>query len=277
MSRRPRRLLAASAALVLALSATAWGQWGFGRLPEGPGVPARFPEPNFGDGAFAVCKLMFSSVRSEAQGMGWATDYPYAGHNLMIRLGELTKTAISRDDHGEPNYWVVEATDPALFRCPFLMAADAGTMGLNGDEIDGLRNYLLKGGFFWADDFWGTDAWNQFTGQMKRVLPEYSVVDVPSEHPIRRTLYTIDELPQITNINLWRRYGGDTRERGWDSPHANFRMIADEHNRIMVLMTHNTDIADSWERETEEREFFLQFAPGGYAVGVNVALYTMTN
>ena len=99
-------------------------------------------------------------------------------------------------------------------------------------------------------------------GQMKRVLPEYSIADVPPDHPIRRTLYTIAELPQITNINLWRRYGGDTRERGWDSPHANFRMIADQSNRIMVLMTHNTDIADSWERETEEREFFLRFAPG---------------
>ncbi len=277
MAAHVRRLAAASVALMLALTATAWAQWGWGRLPEGPGVPARFPDPNFGDGAFTICKLMYTSVRSEAQGMGWATDYPYAGHNLMIRLGELTKTPISLDKRGEPSYWVVQATDPALFRCPFLMAADAGTMGLNHDEVAGLREYLLKGGFFWSDDFWGTDAWVQFSGQMKRVLPEYEIVDVPPDHPVRRTLYTLDDIPQITNINLWRRYGGDTRERGWDSPHANFRMIADERHRILVLMTHNTDIADSWERETEDREFFLQFAPGGYAVGVNVALYTMTH
>ena len=29
--------------------------------------------------------------------MGWATDYPYAGINLMTRVSELTKTPISRD------------------------------------------------------------------------------------------------------------------------------------------------------------------------------------
>jgi hypothetical protein len=270
------RRLIITAAVSLALAATAWGQWDWGRLPEGPSVPARFADGSAADGAFSVCKLMYTSVRREAQGMGWATDYPYAGHNLMIRLSELTKTPVSFNHKAEPNYWVVRATDPALFRCPFLMAADAGTMGLEEDEVAALRKYLLKGGFLWSDDFWGTAAWEQFTSQMHRVLPEYRAVEVPVDHPIRRTLYTLDELPQITNINLWRRHGGDTRERGWDSPHANFRMIADEQNRVMVLMTHNTDVADSWERETENREFFLQFAPGGYAVGVNVALYAMT-
>jgi hypothetical protein len=81
----------------------------------------------------------------------------------------------------------------------------------------------------------------------------------------------------VTNINFWRRTGGYTSERGNDSPHANFRMIADEKGRIMVLMTHNTDLADSWEREAEDREFFLQFSPEGYAVGINVVLYALTH
>ena len=50
-------------------------------------------------------------------------------------------------------------------------------------------------------------------------------------------------------------------------------MIADDAGRIMVLMTHNTDIGDSWEREGEDHEFFLQFSPDGYALGINVVLY----
>jgi hypothetical protein len=58
---------------------------------------------------------------------------------------------------------------------------------------------------------------------------------------------------------------------------ANFRMIADSHGRIMVLMTHNTDIGDAWEREGEDHEFFLQFSPEGYAVGINAVLYTLTH
>ena len=40
-------------------------------------------------------------------------------HQPDDRVSELTKTPISRDDAGDPNYWVVSATDPALFRCPY--------------------------------------------------------------------------------------------------------------------------------------------------------------
>lgn len=252
-----------------------YSRWG--RLAEGPGVPARYPPEQFEDGAFTVCKIQYTSVRREDMGVGWATDYPYAGINLMQRLSELTKTPISRDKDGDPNYWVVHLTDAALFRCPFTIASDVGTMGLKEQEAARLRDYLLKGGFLWVDDFWGSAAWAQWTREIRRALPEFPIVDVPDDHPIRHQLYWVKELPQVTNINSWRRWGGDTRERGADSPFANFRMIADGKGRIMVVMTHNTDIGDSWEREGEDHEFFLQFSPDGYAVGVNVLIYAMTH
>ena len=66
--------------------------------------------------------------------MGWSTDYPYAGINLMTRVSELTKTPISRDTDGDPNYWVVRLTDDALFRCPFLMGTDVGTLEFSAVE-----------------------------------------------------------------------------------------------------------------------------------------------
>ena len=53
--------------------------------------------------------------------------------------------------------------------------------------------------------------------------------------------------------------------------------ITDAQGRVMVLMTHNTDIADSWEREGEEPEYFYAFSPNGYALGMNVAVYAMTH
>jgi hypothetical protein len=46
---------------------------------------------------------------------------------------------------------------------------------------------------------------------------------------------------------------------------------------LIVLMTHDTDIADAWEREGEDVRFFYQFSPEGYAVGLNVLLYAMTH
>jgi hypothetical protein len=112
---------------------------------------------------------------------------------------------------------------------------------------------------------------------MKKVLPEYEIEDVPAGHPIRRAMFELREIPQVTSINFWRRSGGTTSERGADSPHADFRMIAKRDGHIMVLMTHNTDIGDSWEREGEDPQFFLQFSPNGYALGINVVLYALTH
>jgi hypothetical protein len=248
-----------------------------GWIMEGPSVPPRFRPPGYHDVGFTHCKVMYRSVRREANGMGWSTDYPFAGINLLTRVKELTRTRISTDVDGEPNYWVVRLTDDALFQCPFTMATDVGTLAFSPEEAARLRAYLLKGGFLWVDDFWGSRAWQQWSDQMLQVLPEYRIVDVPPDHPIRHTMFNVETIPQVTSINWWRRNGGETSERGPDSPTANFRMIADQAGRIMVLMTHNTDIGDSWEREGEDREFFLQFSPEGYALGINVVLYGLTH
>jgi hypothetical protein len=270
-----RRRLVVASVLALGLASAASAQRF--RLREGPGVPPRFPAAHFGDGAFAHCKVMFSSNRPEPNGMGWATDYPYAGINLMVRLGELTKTPISLDGRGEPNYWVVRLTDDALFRCPFTMATDVGTADFSPAEAARLREYLLKGGFLWVDDFWGDLAWDQWAGELHKAVPEFPIVDVPPDHPIMHTLYQVDEVPQVSSINFWRRSGGSTAERGSESPHADVRMLCDDTGRILVLMTHNTDIGDSWEREGENYDFFLKFSPGGYAIGVNAVLYALSH
>ena len=58
-------------------------------------------------------------------------------------------------------------------------------------------------------------------------------------------------------------------ERGPDSLDVHLRAIRDAHGRVMVLMTHNTDVADSWEREGEDPAFFYQFSPNGYALGID--------
>lgn len=273
----PRYLIAAITLLASGFTASALAQRGWGRIPEGYGVPIQRMPSDYSDGRFAICKLMYRSVRSEWLGMGWATDYPYAAINLMTRVAELTKTTVSRNEEGDPNHWVVTASDPALFRCPYVMAADVGTLHWSDAEVEGMRAYLLKGGFLWVDDFWGTAAWQQWSREIKRVLPEYPIIDVPEDHAIRHMLYNLDEIPQVTAIQNWRGSGFSTSERGSDSPHANFRAIADERGRILVLMTHNTDIADSWEREGEDREYFLQFSPKGYSVGINVVLYALTH
>ena len=131
--------------LIGILVPASFAQWGWG-VGEG-NLPARFPPESMPDRDFAFCKVMYDQVRYEELGMGWSTDYPYAGINLMHRLEDLTTARISSDRHGQPNHWVVRLTDDELFQCPFIMASDVGTIGITGAEAVRLREYLLKGGF----------------------------------------------------------------------------------------------------------------------------------
>jgi hypothetical protein len=248
-ARRPRFaaiLLAAAPAITGSLFPGAaeaqFFRFGTTNVNLGDGLPDQ-------PGGFTFCRLAYYSVRSEPSGTGWDTDYPDAERNLSTRLAELTPVTPSRWSHGEPGFAVVSATDPELYRCPFLFTSDAGTMGLDDQEARALRDYLLKGGFFWVDDFWGNAAWNHWAREIGRVLPEYPIVDLPLDHPLFEIVYIVPKLPQIPSIRHWRNSGGGTSERGAESATPHIRAIMDENDRILVLMTHNTDIADGWERE----------------------------
>ena len=270
-----------AAALVLCMAGAAAAQ--FRRFPGGFGgfrrYPPRFPTANtFGHG-FNFCRGMYTSSRAEAGGQGWGTDYPDADINFSIRLGELTRTRISHDSEGRPDHLTVRLTDAALFQCPYLHMEDMGTATFSEREVVALRAYLFKGGFLWVDDFWGTLAWEQWSAEIGRVLPpeEYPIVDIPRVHPIYKAQFQIQEFPQIPSIQAWRGNPYDTSERGSDSAEPHFRAISDKHGNIMVLMTHNTDISDAWEREGEDPRYFYSFSPKGYAVGINAMMYAMTH
>ena len=264
----------AVATILLMAAAAVHAQFGGFRTR---GLPMATPE-SF-DGAFQFCRAAFRSSRG-GDGGGWGTDYPDADLNLSTRLGELTKTPISVDKRsGQPNHVIVPVNDPLLFRCPLIMMFEVGTLYLDDAEAANLRAYLLKGGFLWVDDFWGQYAWDVWESQIRKVLPSgaYPVKDLPLDHTIFHQVFTVARIPQIPSINYWLGSGGDTSERGPGSRPPHVRGIADERGRLMVLMTHNTDFGDSWEREGVSREYFLTFSVDGYAFGTNALVYAMTH
>jgi len=274
-----RRILAAALvalALATAVAAQDFGWFRGGRL-RGP--EPRFPTADSFDGYFNFCRGMYYSDRREAGGQGWWTDYSAADVNFSIRLSELTKTRVSKTADGQPNHLVVRLTDDELFQCPFVEMEDVGTARFSDEEVKRLRQYLLKGGFIWVDDFWGEEAWWQWVEEIQRVLPkkDYPIRPVTPDHPIFRTLFQVSKVPQIPSIAHWRRSGGETSERGAESAVPQMYAISDAHERILVMMTHNTDISDAWEREGEDPRFFYLFSPDGYAVGINVLMYAMTH
>lgn len=271
--RRRTRIVVFSLIAAVALSAAAEaqrrGRWFRGVI--------RTATPDSFDGRFNFCRVM-TSVSRMGDGGGWAVDYPRADVNLSIRLSELTKTQISLDTAGEPNHVVVRLTDPELFQCPFIMMTEVGTAYFDLDEAEQLRRYLLKGGFLWADDFWGSYAWEHWESEFSKVLSpaDYPIRELPVDHPLFRAQFNVSKVPQIPSINFW--YGtGATSERGSDSAQPHARGISDAKGRLLVLMTHNTDIGDSWEREGDDPTYFYTFSVDGYAFGINALLYAMAH
>ena len=265
--------------LVLLIATTASAQeWvrGYGRGFNR--VPPRLPKADSYDGSFSFCRGLFTQYRGEPSGSGWSTDYPDADVNFSIRLSELTKVSVGKQPTGDPNHIVVPLSHDYLFNCPYLLMSDVGTLRFSDLEVERVRAYLLKGGFIWVDDSWGSMAIQSWEREIGRVLPpnEYPVHDIPPDHPVFRMMFDVPKLPQIPSISHWRRSGGGTSERGYDSDTAMFRGISNPQGQLMVVMTHNTDISDAWEREGEDPEFFFSFSPDGYAVGLNIVLYSMT-
>jgi len=268
-----KKLVALVVILILGISAASFAQR---RGRRGGMQYVKRPEHITWNSDFTFCRLAFNQAY-DGDGGGWGVDYPRADMNLPIRLSELTKTPVNFDEHREPNHVVIQATEPELFKCPFVMITEVGAASFTPEEALALRSYLQKGGFMWADDFWGEYAWQHWERELRKVLPasEYPIIDVPMNHSIFHTLFDAKRFPQIPSIG-WV-YSGTTSERGSDSATPNARAIVDQKGRIIVFISHNSDFGDSYERESDDPTYFYNFSVEGYAIGINILLYAMTH
>ena len=167
----------------------------------------------------------------------WAIDYPKSDRQFMTVLKRLTNL----DAFDWEN--AVTLDNPALRRFPFLYALEVGYMSLRDEEIEGLRDYLMAGGFLVIDDFWGSREWAQFEYQMGLVFPNHPIIDLDLDHPVFNTFYDIDEILQVPAYGRYR--GGRTSERDGYVPYV--KGIEDHDGRLMVIINWNTDLGDAWE------------------------------
>ena len=182
--------------MLLALGGTALAQWGWQRMPP------RFLPDQPGHRDFTFSRGLYRSDRREPGGQGWHTDYPSAAQNLMVRLSELTTTRVGWDPRDSPDHIVVTLSDAKILDYPFLFMLDVGTLWLTDGEIVRLREYLLKEGFLWVDDFSGPHAWEQWVREIGKVLPasEYPILDILLDHPIHKTMFEVTAISKIPSI-----------------------------------------------------------------------------
>jgi hypothetical protein len=89
--------------------------------------------------------------------------------------------SVSLEDGGEVYNW------------PWLYAVQVGEWGLTPSQGKVLRDYLLHGGFFMADDFHGEEEFEVFVQRMKYVFPDRPLVDIPDNDPIFHTVFDLNE------------------------------------------------------------------------------------
>jgi len=77
--------------------------------------------------------------------------------------------------------------------------------------------------------------------------------------------------------------GGEGRRGRWfhgagagGGSGANWRGIYDDKGRLIAVMTHNSDLGDSWEN-ADDPKYPARFSALGIRIGVNYIVYAMTH
>lgn len=249
------------------------------------GVPDWESDKDFSQDVFTFVRIRYSSGYGgrgyrgrygrgfRGGGGGWATDYPDSDLNFSFRLHQLTSMEV------DPDGLVLELTDPRLFDYPFIYMLEPGRLVFSEEEVKILRNYLLNGGFLMVDDFWGEDEWYNFYYEIKRVFPDREPRELGLDHPIFHAVFVLKEKPQIPSIGVaiqGRDYGITWEREDAQIPH--YKEIKDDKGRTMVIICHNTDLGDGWEREGEDEWYFREFSEKkAYPLGINIVFYAMTH
>jgi Domain of unknown function (DUF4159) len=238
---------------------------------------------------FTFVRVMYDSVGGYGESwyryegrdwQRWETDFPRAELNLIQRLTELTSLKVA------PEPVVLRLDDPALFDHPFIFMSDVGWQDLSVVERDSLAAWLATGGFLWIDDFWGDAEWDNMVRNVGGLKPGWKWKPIAEDHSIMRNVYYLKKCPQVPARIFFAQSGLE-----WDPPgvhrspsgglrgvqNVHFSGLFDTHGRMMAVATHNTDIADGWEREGESEVFFERFSVYSYAMSINILFYALTH
>ncbi len=234
------------------LAYTEDGSHGFGRS-----VGPDYRCPEFGGGNFFP-----------RQGTGWSMDSPGADCKFMGGVHRLTGLDVW------PNPNMIEILDDAIFKFPYAYIVEPGGMDLTTNEAAQLREYLLRGGFIHADDFWGLDEKANFEYQMKKVFPEYSFEVLSTSDKIFHTFFDIDEIVQIPG-EYAACTGGPTYER-YDDKDARIYGLRNDKGRLMIVSTYNSDLGDAWEY-MDLPCYPAKYSGQAYRLGLDFMIYAATH
>ncbi len=220
-----------------------------------------------GNPEFTFARLVYTGLGPYGYYKAWYTDWPKSDRQFILGVRRLTNIQVA--EQGK----TVSATDPEIFRYPFIYSVECGHWNLTDAEASMLREYLKRGGFIFCDDFWGSWEWANFQENISRVLPGAKIVDLPLDHPVFHAYYDIDRIIQVPNVG--NAISSDqTYEQDGIVPHC--RGIFDENDRLIVIINWNTDLGDAWEW-ADLPAFPAKYSTYAYKIGINAIVYAMSH
>ena len=204
-----------------------------------------------------IAPLYPGSCLGDAPCEPWSHDYPEAGIHFSKIVSELSKPLQVVLDDDE---FVFSFADPNLMKYPFAYMCEVGYMQLSDEEVQGMREYLLRGGFLLIDDFGGQREMSTFQYYLKRALPEYEMKPLDVSHPIFNCFFTIKSL----DVRSYRR------------GRPEFLGIEDKNKRLMAVINYNNDVSDYWQ--WSDNAFNpIEDTNTAYKFGVNYVFYALTH
>jgi hypothetical protein len=202
-------------------------------------------------------------------GGSWATDFPASDCKFMWGVERLTGIRVY--DEG-PH--VVSALDPELAKYPYLYIVEPSRMYLTDEEAKSLREDLLRGGFMHVDDFWGLRQRAAVEEELAKIFPDRPPQKLDLQHEVFRTFFEVNQIMQIPNVSNGCR-GGQTWEVSDEREPMVFG-ISDDDDRLMALITYNSDLGDAWEW-MDNPCYPAMYSGQAYRMGINFIIYAMSH
>lgn len=133
------------------------------------------------------CEFTLARLQYDGGGDWYAN--PSSLPNLVKAVRERTDLPIC------DTVVTVAITDNELFRYPFIYMTGHDNVRFTPAQRVRLRRYLENGGFLWADDNYGMDK--SFRRELAALFPQNSLIEIPHDHAIYKSKYSLLGLPKI--------------------------------------------------------------------------------
>jgi hypothetical protein len=265
----PALLLAAL--LIPTVAQSQFDQFGNFRNRRRPTTTNTDTGASFGEFTFVrtIYESPFRGYGRRGYGGGtWTTDYPEADNNFIVGLREWAGTNLKIAPRPE----ALEILDDRIFDYPILYVVEPGFMEVSPEQAARLREYIMRGGFIFLDDFWGEYEWQNVQQQFHKIVPELEIKELSLTHPIFHSYLDVEEIVQVPNVYNAQR--GITSEKGGVVPY--YMGIENKNGRLMVFMARNSDLGDAWEW-INDPAYPVKYGLPAYKVGINVVIYAMSH